>query len=70
MEKNNSDWINKFTRIGKIEQLNKNIIDEVIDKIDISNSGSITITYKYQDEYFSALDFINNRVYDIVSVSV
>ena len=66
----NSNWIKKFTQLGRIERLNKNIIDEIIDRIDISNSGSITITYKYQDEYFLALDFINSRNCDIISVSV
>lgn len=69
-KKKNSNWINKFIKVGKVESLNKDIIDELIDKIEISNSGNIIITFRYQDEYFMALDFIKNNFCDIIRASV
>ena len=68
--KSNQDWINKFIEVEKVEKLNKNILNDLIDKIIISNNKGITIQFKFQDEYFEAIDFINKKFCDIISVSV
>ena len=48
-----------------INELNKKIIDELIDDIVIDKN--IKIIFKYEDKYFEAVDFINKHKCDIIS---
>ena len=51
---------------SKINELNRLLIDELIEDIVVSEDGNIKVIFKYEDKYFEALDFINKQKYDII----
>lgn len=61
---NDTDWMNIFKR--KINELNRLLIDDLIEDIVVSEDGNIKVIFKYEDKYFEALDFINKQKYDII----
>ena len=48
------------------DELNRLLIDELIEVIAVSEDGNIKVIFKYEDKYFEALDFINKQKYDII----
>lgn len=50
----------------EINELNRLLIDELIEDIVVSEDGNIKVIFKYEDKYFEALDFINKQKYDII----
>ena len=59
-------WIRKKKKKQKINELNRLLIDELIEDIVVSEDGNIKVIFKYEDKYFEALDFINKQKYDII----
>ena len=53
----------------KINELNRLLIDELIEDIVVSEDGNIKVIFKYEDKYFEALDFINRQKCDIIASS-
>ena len=53
----------------KINELNRLLIDELIEDIVIEKDNNLKIIFKCEDKYFEALDFINKQNYDIISSS-
>ena len=53
----------------KINELNRLLIDELIENIVVSEDGNIKVIFKYEDKYFEALDFINRQKCDIIASS-
>ena len=66
IENNDTDWMNIFKKKEKINELNRLLIDELIEDIVVSEDGNIKVIFKYKDKYFEALDFINKQKYDII----
>ena len=66
IKNNDTDWMNIFKKKEKINELNRLLIDEVIEDIVVSEDGNIKVIFKYEDKYFEALDFINKQKYDII----
>ena len=66
IKNNDTDWMNIFKKKEKINELNRLLIDELIEDIVVSEDGNIKIIFKYEDKYFEALDFINKQKYDII----
>ena len=66
IKNNDTDWMNIFKKKEKINELNRVLIDELIEDIVVSEDGNIKIIFKYEDKYFEALDFINKQKYDII----
>ena len=66
IKNNDTDWMNIFKKKEKINELNRLLIDELIEDIVFSEDGNITVIFKYEDKYFEALDFINKQKYDII----
>ena len=66
IKNNDTDWMNIFKKKEKINELNRLLIDELIEDIVVSEDGNIKIIFKYEDKYFDALDFINKQKYDII----
>lgn len=66
IKNNDTDWMNIFKKKEKINELNRLLIDELIEDIVVSEDGNIKVTFKYEDKYFEALDFINKQKYDII----
>ena len=65
IKNNDTDWMNIFKKKEKNE-LNRLLIDELIEDIVVSEDGNIKVIFKYEDKYFEALDFINKQKYDII----
>lgn len=63
---NDTDWMNIFKKKEKINELNRLLIDELIEDIVVSEDDNIKVIFKYEDKYFEALDFINKQKYDII----
>lgn len=66
IKNNDTDWMNIFKKKEKINELNRLLIDELIEDIVVSEDGNIKLIFKYEDKYFEALDFINKQKYDII----
>ena len=66
IKNNDTDWMNIFKKKEKINELNRLLIDELIEGIVVSEDGNIKVIFKYEDKYFEALDFINKQKYDII----
>ena len=66
IKNNDTDWMNIFKKKEKINELNRLLIDELIEDIVVSEDGNIKVIFKYEDKYFDALDFINKQKYDII----
>ena len=66
IKNNDTDWMNIFKKKEKINELNRLLIDELIEDIVVSEDGNIKVIFKYDDKYFEALDFINKQKYDII----
>lgn len=66
IKNNDTDWMNIFKKKEKINELNRLLIDELIEDIVVSEYGNIKVIFKYEDKYFEALDFINKQNYDII----
>lgn len=63
---NDTDWMNIFKKKEKINELNRLLIDELIEDIVVSEDDNIKVIFKYEDKYFEALDFLNKQTYDII----
>ena len=66
IKNNDTDLMNIFKKKEKINELNRLLIDELIEDIVVSEDGNIKVIFKYEDKYFEALDFINKQKYDII----
>lgn len=66
---NNIEWMNIFKNYEKINELNRLLVEELIEDIVISEDGNLKVIFKYEDKYFEALDFINKHKCDIISAS-
>ena len=66
IKNNDTDWMNIFKKKEEINELNRLLIDELIEDIVVSEDGNIKVIFKYEDKYFEALDFINKQKYDII----
>ena len=66
IKNNDTDWMNIFKKKEKINELNRLLIDELIEDIVVSEDGNIKVIFKYEDKYFKALDFIKRQNYDII----
>ena len=66
IKNNDAYWMNIFKKKEKINELNRLLIDELIEDIVVSEDGNIKVIFKYEDKYFEALDFINKQKYDII----
>ena len=61
--------LEKIKKIGEIKELNRLVIEELIEDIVIDENQNIKIIFKCEDKYFEALDFIKRQNYDIISFS-
>ena len=66
IKNSDTDWMNIFKKKEKINELNRLLIDELIEYTVVSEDGNIKVIFKYEDKYFEALDFINKQKYDIM----
>ena len=50
--------MNIFKKKEKINELNRLLIDELIEEIVVSEDGNIKVIFKYKDKYFEALELV------------
>ncbi|MBE5806457.1 MAG: recombinase family protein [Clostridiales bacterium] len=60
-QKINLDWMYKLKKIGKIDELNKALIDEFIDNIYIGENKCIKISFKYEDQYEELIKYLKSQ---------
>ena len=66
IKNNDTDWMNIFKKKEKINELNRLLIDELVEDIVIEKDNNVKIIFTCEDKYFEALDFINKQNYDII----
>ena len=63
---NNLYFLEEIKKIGEIKELNRLVIEELIEDIVIEKDNNVKIIFKCEDKYFEALDFIKRQNYDII----
>ncbi len=58
--------MNNLHFLEKIKELNRLVIEELIEDMVIEKDNNVKIIFKCEDKYFEALDFINEQKYDII----
>ena len=66
---NNLIFLEEIKKIGEIKELNRLVIEELIEDIVIEKDNNVKIIFKCEDKYFEALDFINRQKCDIIASS-
>lgn len=61
--------MNNLHVLEKIKELNRLVIEELIEDIVMEKDNNVKIIFKYEDKYFEALDFINRQKCDIIASS-
>ena len=61
ISKVNLEWIKRFKKVGKLETLNKSIIDEFIDNIYVDDDRNIRIEFKFKSNYEEAIMYLKNK---------
>ena len=61
MIKRNDYWINHYKRNKKIKKVTKDVLNELIDTIYVTESGNIEIVFKFKDEYKELLTYLENQ---------
>ena len=59
----NLDWINKVASFGRIFEINKNIVNEFIDRILVENDKNINIVFRYKEQYNEIIKFLKSQNY-------
>lgn len=57
----NLDWINKFKKIGKIELIDRNIVDSFIENIYVNDDRGVEVLFRYRDEYKYAIEYLKKQ---------
>ncbi len=70
----NDYWIGHYKRNRKIKSLSKEVLNELIDVIYVRKDGTLDIKFKYQDEYESLVNYLEegakeNEKVDIRKIS-
>lgn len=70
----NDYWIGHYKRNRKIKSLSKEVLDELIDVIYVNKDKTLDIKFKYQDEYESLVNYLEegakeNEKVDIRNIS-
>ena len=70
----NDYWIGHYKRNRKIKSLSKEVLNELIDVIYVRKDGTLDIKFKYQDEYESLVNYLEegakeNEKVDIRNIS-
>lgn len=57
----NLDWINKFKNIGKLEEIDRNIVDSFIENIYVNDDKTVEILFRYKEQYKFALEYLKSQ---------
>lgn len=62
MEMQNLKWMNKFVKNYDIQELSRELLSSLIDKIYVDANTNIHIQFKYQDQYTYILKYVKNQL--------
>lgn len=54
-------WLNEYKRIGKLKNIDRNIISKFINNIYIDENKNIRIEFKYKDQYEDAIKYLKSQ---------
>ena len=57
----NLDWINQFKKIGKLQEIDRNIVDCFIENIYVNDDKSVEILFRYIEQYKFALEYLKSQ---------
>ena len=55
---NNLDWLNRFKKLGHINEINRNIVDEFISNIYVYEDKNIEIQFRYKDQFEELVNYL------------
>lgn len=61
IKNNNLDWVKEIKKIGKLTNINRNIVNEFIDTIYVNDDRTIKINLRYKDQYEDALKYLKKQ---------
>ena len=66
----NDYWIGHYKRNRKIKRLTKEVLNELIDVIFVRQDGTLDIKFKYQDEYQSLVNYLEEEAKENEKVDI
>ena len=66
----NDYWIGHYKRNRKIKRLTKEVLNELIDVIFVRKDGTLDIKFKYQDEYQSLVNYLEEEAKENEKVDI
>ena len=57
----NLEWINQVKKIGKLQEIDRNIVDSFIKNIFVNDDKSVDIIFRYKDEYKNAIGYLKSQ---------
>ena len=57
----NLDWLNQFKKIGRIEVIDRNIVDSFIENIIVNDEKGVDIIFRYNDQYKLAERYLKSQ---------
>lgn len=57
----NFEWMNNFKKVGRLKEIDRNIVDSFIENIYVGDNKNLKIIFKYSDEYKVVLEYLKNQ---------
>ena len=55
------NWLEKFKATNKINEIDRNIVEQFIENIYVNNDKTVEIRLKYKDQYEDAIMYLKNQ---------
>lgn len=62
----NLAWIEQFKKTGKVEVIDRNIVDNFIENIFVNDDKSVEVIFKYKEQYNDAMRYLKTQKCDII----
>ena len=61
ISKKNIDWIKKIKNLERVDEIKRNILDEFIDNIFVTEDKNIIIEFKFKNEFEDMISFLKSE---------
>ncbi|MBE6153223.1 MAG: recombinase family protein [Firmicutes bacterium] len=58
---NKLKWLDKFKKIGKLDTIDRNVVNEFIDNILVNDDRSVIVNLKYKEQYEDAINYLKSK---------
>lgn len=58
---NSLEWIKKFKKIRKFDEINRSIVDEFIENIFVNNDKRVEVVFRYKEQYEDAIRYLKTQ---------